>query len=229
VLVDSEELMGERLARLRRETAWVDPAVQLWNRSFLDNLRYGSDEEAMLNLNAVIAAAELRCVLEKLPEGLQTTLGEGGRLLSGGEGQRVRFGRSLMRADVRLVILDEPFRGLDREKRKALLERAREWWRDATMLWITHDVSETLGFDRVLVMDNGRIVEDAPTIDLASRRDSLYRALLETEEAVRAKMWESDQWRRLRMDGGRIIEKEPSAHPVRQASSLPLARTIARM
>lgn len=156
----------------------------------------------------VIEAADLRRVLEKLPEGLQTTLGEGGGLVSGGEGQRVRLGRAMMKADARLVILDEPFRGLDREKRRELLERARELWRGATLLCITHDVGETLDFNRVLVMDKGRIVEDAPAMELAAQRDSLYRALLDAEEDVRAEMWASDEWRRLRVDGGRVSEEE---------------------
>ncbi|HEU0175458.1 MAG TPA: cysteine peptidase family C39 domain-containing protein [Blastocatellia bacterium] len=221
VTVDGETLTSERLARLRRETAWVDPAVQLWNRSFIDNLRYGYADcgfeglndaanrpSAIRNPRSAIEMAELRPVLEKLPEGLQARLGEGGGLVSGGEGQRVRFGRALMKADARLVILDEPFRGLDREKRRALLGRAREVWRDATLLCVTHDVGETLDFDRVLVMDGGRIVEDAQAVELASRRDSLYRALLDDEEVVRAEMWASDEWRRLRVEGGRVREEE---------------------
>ncbi len=232
VVVDGEELTSERLAQLRQETAWVDPAVQLWNRSFIDNLRYGNADcglriadcgieessnvpnrkSAIRNpqsaIGVVIEAADLRRVLEKLPEGLQTTLGEGGGLVSGGEGQRVRLGRSMMKSDARLVILDEPFRGLDREKRRELLERARELWRGATLLCITHDVGETLDFNRVLVMDKGRIVEDAPAMELAAQRDSLYRALLDAEEDVRAEMWASDEWRRLRVDGGRVSEEE---------------------
>jgi ABC-type bacteriocin/lantibiotic exporter with double-glycine peptidase domain len=225
VTVDGEELTSGRLERLRRETAWVDPAIQLWNRSFIDNLRYGNadcgadPQSAIRNPQSAIEMADLRRVLEKLPEGLQTRLGEGGGLVSGGEGQRVRFGRALMKADARLVILDEPFRGLDREKRRALLERARELWRDATLLCVTHDVGETLDFDRVLVMDGGRIVEDDQAMELASRRDSLYRALLDDEEVLRAEMWAGGEWRRLRVDGGRLDEKETS-HAVRQAAGL---------
>lgn len=129
-------------------------------------------------------------------------------MVSGGEGQRVRLGRAMMKAGARLVILDEPFRGLDREKRRAMLERARELWHDATLLCITHDVGETLNFDRALVMDKGRIVEDAPAMELARRRDSLYRALLDQEEVVRGEMWVSDEWRRLRVNGGRVVEEE---------------------
>lgn len=225
VMVDGEQLTGERLARLRRETAWVDPAVQLWNRSFIDNLGYGSSEGAALNFSSVIDAANLRCVLEKLPEGLQTKLGEGGGLVSGGEGQRVRLGRALMKTDARLVILDEPFRGLDREKRKALLGLARELWRDATLLCITHDVGETLGFDRALVIDKGRIVEDAPASELAARPESFYRALLDAEQDVQAEIWASEQWRRLRMDGGKVIEEKPAPPMVRPAAGLPTALT----
>ncbi len=112
------------------------------------------------SLAAALDQADLLDVLARLPDGLQTSLGDGGGLLSGGEGQRVRFGRALHRGDIRLAILDEPFRGLDREQRQRLLGQAREYWRGATLLCITHDLSETLSFDRVLVIDGGRIVED---------------------------------------------------------------------
>jgi ATP-binding cassette subfamily B protein len=207
VLVDGEELAGARLAQLRAETAWVDPAIQLWNRSLIDNLSYGAPEQsAIRHPQSAIEGADLRRVLEKLPDGLQTKLGEGGALLSGGEGQRVRLGRALLRDEARLVILDEPFRGLDRDKRRALLRRAREVWRDATLLCITHDVSETLGFERVLVVEGGRIVEDDSPRILAAQPGSRYSELLQAEEAVRAGLWAKAEWRRLRMDGGQVIE-----------------------
>ena len=153
-------LDGERLRSLRRVTAWVDPAVQLWNRSLLANLQYGN-QDGDNAIGNTLEEADLFGILERLPEGMQTALGEGGGLVSGGEGQRVRLGRALNRKDVRLAILDEPFRGLDRAKRRALLIQARVHWRDATMLCITHDVGETQAFERVLVIEDGRIVEDA--------------------------------------------------------------------
>ncbi|MBV9927354.1 MAG: ATP-binding cassette domain-containing protein [Acidobacteria bacterium] len=204
VRVGGVTLGGRRLERLRRETAWVDPTVQLWNRTFIENLRYGSDASAADSLGRAVELADLIDVLEKLPEGLQTPLGEGGALVSGGQGQRVRLGRAMLREDVRLVILDEPFRGLERERRRRLLERARVYWRGATLLCITHDVGETLSFERVVVVDGGRVVEDGRPSELASDSDSRYASLLSAEEEVRTGMWSGGDWRRLRLEGQRL-------------------------
>jgi ATP-binding cassette subfamily B protein len=206
LLVDGVPLDGGRLERLRQETAWVDPAVQLWNRSLLHNLCYGADGDAAPRLATVIDQAELRQVLERLPDGLQTPLGEGGGLVSGGEGQRVRFGRALLRPGVRLVILDEPFRGLDRERRCELLARARCLWRQATLLCITHDVGATQTFDGVLVVEAGRIVEHGAPAALATQPESHYRALLEAEAEVRDGLWSSGVWRRLWLEEGRLVD-----------------------
>jgi len=207
VLVDGTPLEGARIDRLRGETAWVDPAVQLWNRTFLDNLSYGSDSANAAALGTAIEAADLRSVLEKLPDGLQTRLGEGGALVSGGEGQRVRLGRALIRQDVRLVILDEPFRGLDREKRRDLLARARQLWRQATLLCITHDLGETLGFERVIVIDGGHIVEDGDPAELLRRPGSRYHSLLIAEEAVARNLWSKGEWRHWWLEDGKLEER----------------------
>jgi len=205
LLVDDAALEGSHLDRLRKDTAWIDPAVQLWNRSLFSNLCYGNpDGVPTANL---LEQSELRQLLEKLPDGLQTELGESGGLVSGGEGQRVRFGRALLRDRVRLALLDEPFRGLDRHQRRELLSRARRHWENTTLLCVTHDVGETLGFPRTLVVENGRIVEDGNPADLARQANSRYRALLEAEETVREGSWASGHWRHLRLEDGRLVEK----------------------
>jgi ABC-type bacteriocin/lantibiotic exporter with double-glycine peptidase domain len=208
ILIDGEPLDGPHLERLRREIAWVDPAVQLWNRSFLENVCYGVQADVSLPIGWAIEQADLRGVLERLPDGLQTPLGEGGALVSGGEGQRVRLGRAMARPGVRLVILDEPFRGLDRERRRELLARARSVWRGATLLCVTHDVGETQAFDRVVVIEGGQIVEDSAPADLAKQPGSRYRAMLEAEEALRGVLWSSGTWRRLWLAGGVLVENE---------------------
>jgi ATP-binding cassette subfamily B protein len=194
VLVDGAELDDATLVELRQHTAWVDPAVQIWNRPMAENLRYGSD--VTVPVDEVLDVAQLRRVIERLPQGLETPLGEGGGLVSGGEGQRVRFGRALLRPGVRLVILDEPFRGLDFEQRHALLTRAREAWRDATLIFISHDIQEALGFERVLVMENGTIIEDG--------HGPRFQAMLHAERAIHQQFWEGDEWRRLRLQDGQL-------------------------
>jgi ATP-binding cassette subfamily B protein len=204
VLIDGEPLDAARLDQLRMETAWVDPAVQLWNCPLVQNLLYGSHTDGLAAVGEVLHEADLYPVVQHLPDGLQTVLGEGGGLLSGGQGQRVRLGRALVRSAARLVVFDEPFRGLDREQRRDLLQRVRRFYQGATFLCITHDVGETRDFERVLVIDSGRVVEDGCPARLAEDPCSRYRALLQAEEAVRTGLWSSAIWRRLRLESGQV-------------------------
>jgi len=206
ILVDGSPLGAAGLDRLRQQTAWLDPAVTLWNRSLLENLRLGTGEEGSASIAAALEEADLLEVVERLPEGLQTSLGEGGRLVSGGEGQRVRFARILSKAGQRLVILDEPFRGLDRDVRRHLAARARRRWKEATLLFITHDIHETRSFERVIVIDGGRIVEDGSPAALSSDSDSRYRRLLDAETAAQLKVWSDVPWRHVGLDAGRLSE-----------------------
>jgi len=209
VLVDGSELSAAGLEKLRGHTAWVDPAVQLWNRSLLDNLTYGSSRSAASDVGAVIERANLVDIAERLSEGLQTPLGEGGALVSGGEGQRVRLGRAMLRHPVRLVILDEPFSGLDRQQQSQLLARVRALWPQATLLYVTHDVGEIDSFDRVLVMEGGRIAEDGPPGLLRERPGPRMSRLLDAHRAVRAKLSSPVGWRRWCLADGRLSEQEP--------------------
>ena len=204
LLVDGFPLVNDRLEALRRQTVWVDPAVHLWNRTMMANLTYGNGSEQ--GVGDILHEANLYDLLQHLPDGLQTVLGEGGGLVSGGQGQRVRLGRGLLRAQVRLVILDEPFRGLDRPQRQELLAKARQHWRNATLLFISHDVGDTQDFDRVLVVEQGQVVEDAAPAALAAQADSRYRHLLDAETAVRQGLWQSATWRRLWLKDGALSE-----------------------
>ena len=206
--MDGEILDGTLVQRLRQETAWIDPAVQLWNRSLYDNLRYGIEIADGSQMGATIQSADLYGVMERLPDGLKTSLGEGGGLVSGGEGQRVRLGRAFLRPGTRLAVLDEPFRGLDREARRRLLRESRQQWKDVTLLCITHDVSETLIFPRVLVIEDGQILEDGGPAQLAQQPGSRYRSLLQAEEEVRKGLWQGADWRRMTIADGHLEENE---------------------
>jgi ABC-type bacteriocin/lantibiotic exporter with double-glycine peptidase domain len=205
ILLNGQELDESIVERLRPHVAWVDPAVQLWNKSLRENLRYGLLSDAPVE--KAIDAAELHRVMERLPAALDTALGEGGGLVSGGEGQRVRLARAMLRPDVRLVILDEPFRGLDFEQRSVLLSRAREHWKDATLLSISHHIAETRSFERVLVIDEGRVVEDGNPRQLALYEGSRFCAMLKAERMVTDGLWASAEWRHLKLERGELIAR----------------------
>jgi ABC-type transport system involved in cytochrome bd biosynthesis fused ATPase/permease subunit len=203
--VDGAPLTLERREELRRSTSWVDPAIQIWNRSFADNIGYSSEGETLSHTGEVIDGALLKNVLRNLPDGLQTRLGEGGALISGGEGQRVRLGRAFAQRNVRLALLDEPFRGMDRDRRSSLLVDVRNRWHGSTLICVTHDVGETRLFDRVLVIDNGQIVEDDQPERLAAI-PSRYLQLLNAERQVLDELWEGQEWRRVAIRNGRVHE-----------------------
>ncbi len=209
VLVDGHPLRAERLLQLRRETAWLDPAIQIWNRSLLENLRYSPNPGPHSTLGEILEQADLTQVLSRATEGLQSPLGEGGAHLSGGEGQRVRLARAMWQQGVRLALLDEPFRGLDRTQRHHHLNQVRHHWRQATLICVTHDIEETRSFKRVIVVEHGRIIEDGSPDALATNPKSRYHALLTIEASLRQGGWNTSHWRRLRLDHGRLREDIP--------------------
>jgi ABC-type transport system involved in cytochrome bd biosynthesis fused ATPase/permease subunit len=155
-----------------------------------------------------VDSADLRDLIAALPSGLQTRAGENGSILSGGEGQRVRMARALLRRDARLVIMDEPFRGLDRSQRKRLLAAARKWWLDATVICITHDMDVTTRFDRVVVMDRGRIVEQGDPQKLMENAQSAYVSMLRSERLLEEELFGATHWRRLRLNEGGLSSPE---------------------
>ena len=118
--------------------------------------------------------------------------------MSAGEGQRVRMGRALGRPAVRLAILDEPARGLDRDRRQKFLRRARRHFESATLFYITHDVTDTLDFDHVLVIEQGRVFEQGSPRELYEKAGSRYRALAVQEKIVH-RAWSDSNWRHLRI------------------------------
>lgn len=181
VLVGDRAPEGAHLASVRSTLAWVAPEVQLWNSTVVDNVRYGDITADIADVERMLDGAELLDVLERFDAGADAIIGEGGGLLSGGEGTRVRLARAMLRSGARLVVLDEPFRGLDRAARTRLLGRVRDHWSTATLLCVTHDVADTVGFPRVLVLEGGRVVEDGDPATLATETESRYRGLLDAE------------------------------------------------
>lgn len=208
VIADGRSIERYDLGRLRRETVWIDPSVQLWNRSLLDNVRFGNPGGARQALEPVLDEVQLGDLLERLPQGLSTELGESGARVSGGEGQRVRLARALLRRGARLVLLDEAFRGLDRGARRKLSRSVRARVGQATVIEVTHDVSDTTDFDRILVIEDGRLVEHDTPAALLARHGSRYAALVEADRAVQEDVWGAKHWKRLVVDGAAVVTHE---------------------
>ena len=211
LLIDDRPLDAAELSRMRQCTAWIDPQVHLFRATVYSNLTFGNLDAPPGATADAIDDSGLLDVLPRLPDGLQTLIGDGGGSVSAGEGQRIRIGRALLRAGVRLAILDEPGRGLDRDRRRSVLADARRHFREATVLAITHDIADTLEFDRVLVMEGGRIVENGVPRHIVSDERTRYAALLREERLVQSDVWSHPQWRRLRMASGRLTQ--PAEQP----------------
>lgn len=199
VRIDGVPLHDYGAERLRREAVWVDPTVQLWNEPLFDNLRFGNPAEQRRSLQETLELSLLKDVVTKLPEGIATPLGESGCSISGGEGQRVRIGRAMMRAGARLILLDEAFRGLERGVRRKLSRELRQSARATTLLEVTHDVAETTDFDRIFVIEDGALVETGTPAALLATPGSRYAELVATDRSAQERTWSAGHWRRLEL------------------------------
>ena len=205
-LLVNDKPINENITRLNQNTVWMDPTVHLWNRSMYANILYGHANDQPTALDAILEQANLMPVLQKLPDGMQTLLGESGGLLSGGEGQRVRLARALNHRTPALVLLDEPCRGLEQSQRRQLLQRMRSTWSKTTLICVTHDVQEALSFDRIVVIQDGRIVDnDAPSVLLA-RQNSALQKMIDLESKIRSTVWADSEWRQLSIENGQVRE-----------------------
>ncbi|NQZ11661.1 MAG: hypothetical protein HRT35_31305, partial [Algicola sp.] len=157
------------------------------------------------HMGEVLDESNLWPIIEGLPDSIHTDCGEGGSQLSGGEGQRIRLARALNKPEVRLALLDEPFRGLDKPTRVQLMKTVREKWKDITVICVIHDVSEALQFDQVAVFEQGQIVEQGDPNALIET-DGALSQLIKHETAVASEWLNNPNWRRISVKDGRIVE-----------------------
>ncbi|MGR8936069.1 MAG: lipid A export permease/ATP-binding protein MsbA [Gammaproteobacteria bacterium] len=159
ILLDGVEINAYRLANLRRQVAVVTQHVTLFNDSVANNIAYGSLEKS--TREQIWQAAKDAYALpfiEKLPEGMDTQIGEHGIKLSGGQRQRLALARAILK-DAPILILDEATSALDTESERYIQQALKKVMQNRTTLVIAHRLSTIEEADVIMVMENGRIVE----------------------------------------------------------------------
>lgn len=171
-----QPLEPQHLAAWRRRIGWIPQRPHLFHGSLLDNIRLGAPEADREQVRAACEAAHALAFIERLPEGLDTRVGDGGRPLSGGEAQRIALARALLR-DPAWLLLDEPAAHLDPEHERWLDETLNGLARDHTLITIAHRLPGTRHADRILVMQDGRLAQAGDYATL-SRAPGPFRDLL---------------------------------------------------
>jgi ATP-binding cassette subfamily B protein len=168
VLVDGQDIRGLTQESLAKAIAVVPQDVSLLHRSVLENIRYGRPDATDAEVMAVAEAALCRDFIEALPEGFDTIVGERGAKLSGGQRQRIAIARALLR-DAPILLLDEATSALDSES-EALVQTALDrLMRGRTVIAVAHRLATLSGFDRIVVMEKGRVADDGAPRQLAHR------------------------------------------------------------
>jgi ATP-binding cassette subfamily B protein len=146
---------------LRSSIAVVQQDISLFHRSLLENLRYGRPEATDEQVYSAVEAARCTEFIERLPQGYDTLVGERGMKLSGGQRQRLAIARAfLMNASI--VLLDEATSSLDTESEQSIQEALSRLFKGRTVIAIAHRLSTLDSFDRIVVLDRGKIIEDGP-------------------------------------------------------------------
>ena len=161
VAIDDQAIGRVTQESLRSSIAVVQQDISLFHRSLLENLRYGRPDASDEEVYRAVDAARCTEFIERLPDGYQTLVGERGMKLSGGQRQRLAIARAfLMNAPI--VLLDEATSALDTESEQSIQEALARLFRGRTVIAIAHRLSTLDSFDRIVVLDRGRIVEDGP-------------------------------------------------------------------
>ncbi len=184
VLLDGVDLRDADPADVRERIALVPQEVVIFAASARDNLRYGNWEANEDQLWQAARDANAEEFLRALPEGLDTFMGEGGARLSGGQRQRIAIARALLR-DAPLLLLDEATSALDAESERLVQDALDRLMADRTTIVIAHRLATVRAADRIVVMDEGRIVEEGTHATL-NARGGLYARLARLQFEDRA-------------------------------------------
>jgi ABC-type transport system involved in Fe-S cluster assembly fused permease/ATPase subunit len=158
ILIDDQDICQVSQLSLRQIIGVVPQDTVLFNHSILENVRYGRPEASDEDVKEAIKLAHLKTFIEQLPKGYETQVGERGLKLSGGEKQRVAIARTILKQPA-ILVFDEATSSLDSISERAVLQAIEEVSRNKSSVVIAHRLSTVIDADRILVIDNGQVIE----------------------------------------------------------------------
>jgi ATP-binding cassette, subfamily B, bacterial len=184
VLIDGENIQGWTLQSVRSQVGVVLQESVLLQASIAENIAYGRPDASFAEIESAARQANAHEFIMEFPDGYGTEVGERGETLSGGQRQRIAIARAIVR-DAPIVILDEPLTGLDAAAAVAVMDALKQLMKDKTVVIITHHLNLAQHADRVVVLADGRIVQQGAQRELLEL-DGLYRQLFQAQfpEAV---------------------------------------------
>ena len=174
VTIDGHDMRDIDLRSYRKHLAVVPQTSILFSGTIRDNITYGIDDVDEDTLNKVVDAANLRDLIDSLPNGLDTVVGEHGGKLSGGQRQRVSIARALMR-NPKVIVLDEATSALDSISEKLIQEALNNLTKDRTTFIVAHRLSTIKGADRIAVIADGHCVEYGTYDELMELKGEFYQ------------------------------------------------------
>ena len=164
---------------MRNRFAWVSQEAPLFSGSANENIRFGRETASDAEVREAAQEAQALTFVEALPEGFDTPLGERGKSLSGGQRQRMAIARALVR-DAPILLLDEATSALDAESEQLVQMALDQAMETRTTLVIAHRLATVLRADRIVVMEDGRVVEEGTHASLITR-GGLYARLADLQ------------------------------------------------
>jgi ATP-binding cassette, subfamily B, bacterial len=169
LLIDQQNIAHVTQESLHQSIAVVQQDISLFHRSVLENLRYGKPEASDEEIYRAAEAAHCTEFILRLTKGFDTIVGERGLKLSGGERQRLAIARAFLR-DAPVILLDEATSALDTESEQSIQEALMRLVKGRTVIAIAHRLSTLSSFDRIVVLDHGRILEDGASAELLAHQ-----------------------------------------------------------
>lgn len=186
ILIDDQDISKVSHRSLRRQMAFVTQDVVLFDSTLKDNLTYGLGNVTECDIQKALEVASLTELVQALPEGLETRVGEGGNMLSGGQKQRVSIARAFLK-NAPILIMDEATSALDSKTEQQVVEAMNRLREGRTCITVAHRLGSVMEANRVFVMSAGKVIEEGSPQKLIQMKGFFYRAAKDQLLAGRGK------------------------------------------